>query len=103
MAALARRPFLDSIFARLIALVIAVACGVVLFFLYEDEVVVAESQTQFEQSAAAQCYAERAADIDQMLAEGMIGEEQAMLFKRREEARCATQAGSTAPAPATGE
>jgi len=101
MAAGTRRAFLDSIFARLIALVIAVSCGFLLFVVNQDDAVVVASQSELGASVAAQCYAERAAQIDQMLDEGMISEHQAMLFKRREEARCATQAARRgAPGPA---
>ena len=90
MAEPVRRPFLDRPIARVIALLIFVACiGAILWF-ERARILGLGAATD---DAFARCYTERSADIDQMLAEGRIGEEQATLFKQRAEAMCRAEAG----------
>ncbi len=96
MANPVRRSFLDRPIARVIALLIFLACiGAILWF---------ERARLFGLEAAsdgpfARCYAERSAEIDRMLDEGMIGEEQATLFKQRAEAMCRAEAGGDSGLP----
>jgi hypothetical protein len=83
--------FLDTIAARLVALAIFVLCIGALVWL-NREAWLGPERSAAEQ-ALAQCIAERSADVAQMLEEGVIGEDQAELFRSRAEAMCVAMAG----------
>lgn len=95
MAYAPRRPFLDRPIARVLAGVVFLACVGALVYLERERL----GQVAADQSAAddpvARCFAERAAEIDRMVAENTIDDAQASLFKTRAEAMCrATLEGS---------
>lgn len=95
------RPFLDRPIARALALLVLLACLAGLAWL-ERERWLASETTAAAEDPAARCLAERAAEIDRMLAEGLIAAPQAELFKSRAEAMCratAEGAGPSLPAP----
>jgi hypothetical protein len=82
-----REPFLDRPVARLVALGVALLCIAILAWLHR-----ADLFPRFAPEAAddpfARCFAERAAEIDGMLDEGVIDQARAELFKSRAEAMC---------------
>jgi hypothetical protein len=82
-----REPFLDRPVARLVALGVALLCIAILVWLHR-----ADLFPRFAREAAddrfARCFAERAAEIDGMLDEGVIDQARAELFKSRAEAMC---------------
>jgi hypothetical protein len=86
--------FLDRSIARLCAVGVALLMVAVLAYMHRDDL--------FPQQVAvgpaaddpvARCLAERAIDIDQMLADGIVTAQQAELFKSRAEALCQAQQG----------
>jgi len=86
---------LDRPAARLVAL--GVACGVIacLAYIHRDDLFPPETQEIAADDPVALCLAERAAGIDQMLADGTINSQQAGLFKSRAEALCQAQLGQS--------
>jgi hypothetical protein len=93
MAYAQRRSFLDRPIARVLAAAVFLGCVAALVYLERSD-----------QSAAddpfARCFAERAEDIDQMVADNVIDQAQAEQFKSRAEAMCrATVEGSERVAP----
>jgi hypothetical protein len=95
MAYARHRPFLDRPIARVLAGVVFLACVGALVYLERERL----WQVTADQSAAddpvARCYAERATEIDRMVADNAIDDAQAELFKTRAEAMCrATLEGS---------
>jgi hypothetical protein len=86
-----REPFLDRPVARLVALGVALLCIAILAWLHR-----ADLFPRFAHEAAddpfARCFAERAAEIDGMLDEGVIDQARAALFKSRAEAMCRAEA-----------
>ena len=100
MARAPRRPFLDRPIARALAGLVFLACVAALVYLERERL----WQVAADQSAAddpvARCFAERAAEIDRMVAENAIDQAQAELFKTRAEAMCrATAEGAEGGAP----
>jgi hypothetical protein len=99
--ALPPRAFLDRPVARGLALLVLLACLAGLAWLERERWLPSETRVAAEDPAAL-CFAERAAEIDRMLAEGLIEAPQAEAFKSRAEAMCratAAGAGSGLPAP----
>ena len=101
------RSWLDRGAARLVALAIAVGLAAVLVLSLGDEVSAlvagqpnAASQTEIvvENDARALCIAQRTADVDNLLAEGVITEAQHADFSRRAGLMCETGA-QVAPRP----
>ena len=84
------RPFLDRPIARVLALLIVLACIGAFLWLERNRLMSSEAASD---DPFARCYAERTADIDQMLDEEVIGEEQAAQFRQRAEAMCRAEAG----------
>ena len=89
---------LDGRGARLVALAILLAVLALIVWLNRDAVLPAGLVSEAGRAPAgddpvARCLAERAADIDAMLAEGTINEQQAALFTSRAEALCEAQQG----------
>ena len=81
-------PFLDRPLARLIALGVALLCIAVLAWLHRADLFPARFAPEVADDPFARCVAERAAEIDGMLAEGLIDRPRADLFKSRAEAMC---------------
>jgi hypothetical protein len=92
------RSFLDRPLARGLAGVLFVACVAALAWLERDRLFPPEGAAAADDPVAA-CFAERAAEIDGMVAEGLIEAPQAELFKTRAEAMCRATAGGAAPGP----
>ena len=95
------RSFLDRPIARGIALLVLLACLAGLAWIERERWLPSESSAAADDPVAL-CFAERAADVDRMLAEGLIEAQQADAFKSRAEAMCratAAGAGSGLPAP----
>jgi len=90
------RPFLDRPIARGLALLVLLACLAGLAWLERERWLPSESSAAAEDPAAL-CFAERAAEIDNMLDEGVIVASQAELFKTRAEAMCRATAAGAAP------
>jgi hypothetical protein len=94
MAPRARRHFLDRPIARLLAGAVLLGCVAALGYLER------ERWWQVAERADgpyARCFAERAGQIDQMLADGLIQAAQAELFKTRAEAMCRAEAEGGTP------
>lgn len=85
--------FLDTIAARLVALAIFVLCIGALVWLNREAWLGLGPERSAAEQALAQCIAERSADVARMLEEGVIGEDQAELFRSRAEAMCVAMAG----------
>ncbi|HSA83087.1 MAG TPA: hypothetical protein VLE23_19875 [Geminicoccaceae bacterium] len=92
------RPFLDRPVARYLALLVLLACLAALGWLERERWL--PSQTTAATDPAALCFAQRAAEIDRMLAEELIAAQQAGAFKSRAEAMCRATAEGAAPGPA---
>jgi hypothetical protein len=92
------RSFLDRPLARGLAGVLFVACVAALAWLERDRLFPPEGGAAADDPVAA-CFAARAAEIDGMVAEGLIKAPQAELFKTRAEALCRATAGGAAPDP----
>jgi hypothetical protein len=95
MARNARRPFLDRPIARVLAAVVLLGCIAALAWLERERFWPSASRGTAADDPFARCFAERAGQIDQMLADGLIQTAQAELFKTRAEAMC--RAGGGAP------
>ena len=90
------RSFLDRPIARGLALLVLLACLTGLAWLERERWLPAETTAAAEDPAAL-CFAERAAEIDGMLAEGVIQAQQAEAFKSRAEEMCQATAQGAAP------
>jgi hypothetical protein len=90
------RSFLDRPIARGLALLVLLACLTGLAWLERERWLPAETTAAAEDPAAL-CFAERAAEIDGMLVEGVIQAQQAEAFKSRAEAMCRATAAGAAP------
>jgi len=100
MAYAHRRPFLDRPVARVLAAVVFVGCVAALVYLERADLWHAVADQSAADDPFARCFAERAEDIDQMVADNVIDDAQAEQFKSRAEAMCrATVEGSERVAP----
>jgi hypothetical protein len=93
MARAPQRPFLDRPLARVLAAVLCAACIALLAWLERARLFPSEVAAQADDPVQV-CLAERAAQIDGMLAEGVIAPPQAEQFKARAAAMCQDTAGS---------
>lgn len=82
---------LDRPIARFIALGVVLLCVAGLAWLHRADLLPASFAPQAADDPFARCFAERAAEIDGMVNEGMVGTEQADLFKSRAVAMCRAQ------------
>ena len=89
--------FLDRPLARGLAALLFLACMAALAWLERARLFPSESAAAADPVAA--CSAARGAEIDRMLAEGLIEASQAELFKTRAQAMCRATAGGAAPGP----
>jgi hypothetical protein len=98
-----RRAFLDRPIARVLAAVVCLGCVAALAYLERERL----WQTALDQRTAddpfARCFAERAAQIDRMRAEGVIEAAQAELFRTRAEAMCRAETEGGGPPPLPGQ
>ena len=93
---------LDGPIARIAAIgVIVVVAGVLGAIHWEDFFPPPQAQTAADDPVAL-CFAERAKDIDNMLAEGLIDESRSELFKQRAAAMCEATVGGGSGPPAPG-
>jgi hypothetical protein len=88
MAYAQRRPFLDRPAARVLAAVVFLGCVAALVYLERAGLWQAVANQSATDDPFARCFAERAGEIDQMVADNMIDQAQAELFKSRAEAMC---------------
>ena len=89
---------LDRPAARVVAIGIAVLCGLTLAFIHRDDLLPTDPAAATDPVAL--CLAERAAEIDRMVADGVVDADRAVLFKSRAEALCqATVGGGNSPPP----
>jgi hypothetical protein len=91
MARAPRRPFLDRPIARMIAALVFLGCVAALVYLERERLWQAAADDAGAADPFRRCFAERAAQIDQMQAEGVIEAAQAELFKTRAEAMCRSE------------
>ena len=90
---------LDGPLARGLAAGVFVACLALLAWLERAWLLPSETMVEMDDPVQ-RCIAERAADIDGMLAEGVIEAPQAELFKARAAAMCQDTAGNGGGGPA---
>jgi hypothetical protein len=88
-----REQFLDRPAARLLALGVALLCVAILAWLHRADLFPAWFAAERADDPFARCFAERAAEIDGMVDEGVIDQDRAELFKGRAEAMCRAEAG----------
>lgn len=91
MARSAGRPFLDRPIARVLAAVVLLGCIAALVYLERERFWPTASNETAADDPFRRCFAERAGQIDQMLADGLIQAAQAELFKTRAEAMCRSE------------
>jgi hypothetical protein len=80
--------FLDRPAARLVALAVFLGCVAALAWLHRTDLFPAATMQQAASDPFARCFAERSAEIDGMMDEGLIDQTRAQLFKSRVEAMC---------------
>ena len=91
--------FLDRPAARLIALGVVALVIASLGFIHREDLFPPEPAAVVADDPVALCFARRSAEIDQMLAEGVINPAQSGQFKGRAEAYCQAQEGKGAGPP----
>lgn len=84
MTATTRRPFLDSLPARIIALLIFLACVAAIVWIERGS----RTGALVADDAFASCMAEREDDIARMRADGVVDERRAASIRQRAEAMC---------------
>ena len=95
---------LDGLPARFAALGVAVLAALALGYIHRDDLFPSGSAEAIAADPTALCIAERSADIDRMVADGIVDEARAALFKSRAEAMCqATVGGGNAAPPLPGQ
>jgi hypothetical protein len=100
MAYAPNRPFLNRPVARMLAAIVFLGCVAALVYLERAHLWQAVADQSAADDPFARCFAERAEDIDQMVADNVIDEAQAEQFKSRAEAMCrATVEGAERVAP----
>jgi len=85
--------FLDRPTARLCAVGVALLMAAALAFMHRDDLLPPDPAAVSADDPVARCLAERAIDIDKMVADGTVTAQQAELFKSRAEALCQSQQG----------
>jgi hypothetical protein len=89
-----RDSFLDRPAARVAALGVALLCIAILAWLHRADLYPVAFAPDAAADPFAQCIAERAAEIDRMVSEGVIDQARAELFKSRAEAMCRAETQS---------
>ncbi|MDX1540198.1 MAG: hypothetical protein R3349_02220 [Geminicoccaceae bacterium] len=91
---------LDGMPARAVAFLVFLGCVALLAWIHRDDLLPGEPEADVaENDPAAPCIAERTADIERMVEEGLIEEAQADLFKQRAIGMCRDQAGGGEAGP----
>jgi hypothetical protein len=94
---MASRHFLDRPIARVLAAVVCLGCVAALAYLERERWW--QAAPEGTEGPFARCFAERAGQIERMLADGLIQPAQAELFRTRAEAMCRAETeGGGAPA-----
>jgi hypothetical protein len=83
-----QRPFLDRPAARLAALGVFALCAGALAYLHRDDLFGGTAPSDPKALALAACLAERGAEIDKMVNEGLVRESQAKIFRDRARGMC---------------
>lgn len=104
MAAATSKSFADTIFARLIALLLAIGFGAILYLNWGsdfEELFAGSSpaipisagipQVENENAALEACLQQRVGDVDKMKADGIISDSQYAQFRQRAEDLCRAQ------------
>lgn len=92
---------LDGKAARGVALLVFIGCLALLAWIHRDDLLPGEETAgAAEDDPAAACIAERSADIARMVEEGLIGEDQAAVFRERAIGMCRDTTGGGPPPPA---
>ena len=91
--------FLDRPVARLAALGVVALIGAALAWIHRDDLMPADPVAPAADDPVSRCLVQRAADIEQMRADGVIDEAQAKLFTERAAALCEAQAGQGSGPP----
>lgn len=95
-----RGSFLDRPIARVLAGLVFLGCLAALGYVERERLWRASAEEDVADDPFRRCFAQRAADIDRMVADNSIDQAQAELFKTRAEAMCrATTEGSGGGAP----
>jgi hypothetical protein len=94
------RPFLDRPIARLVAAVVLLGCIAAFAWLERERFWPTAARGTAADDPFQRCFAERFGQIDRMLAEGLIQEAQAELFKTRAEAMCRAETEGPGGPPA---
>ena len=85
---------LDKPIARVAALGVALLAGLALGYIHRDDLFPGEAAIEAAaDDPVALCLAERSADIDRMVADGIVDEGRAALFRSRAEALCQSTVG----------
>lgn len=90
---------LDRPAARLAAVGVALLCALALGYIHRDDLFPPEVAAADADDPVALCLAERAAEIDRMVTDGVVDESRAALFKSRAEALCQATVGGGNNAP----
>lgn len=94
------RRFLDSAYARIVALGCFALSVSALAYVHRDDLLPQEAApVTLSDDSFSRCFRDGTASIDKMLAEQTIGEDQAKLFRLRAEARCRAQTGTVSGPP----
>jgi len=94
--------FLDSVWARLTAVLCAAAAAAALVYIHRADIW-PEAVPVAADDPYNLCFAERAAGIDRLAAEGTISGAQAVQFKARAAAMCRDSAGGNNRIPFPGQ
>jgi len=95
-----RRAFLDRPIARVLAAAVCLGCVAGIAYLERARLWPTPPDRTDADDPFARCFAERAAQIDRMLAEGVIEPAQAELFRSRAEAMCRAETAGASGVPA---
>ena len=91
---------LDRPAARFAAVGLALRCAAALAYIHRDDLFPPEiAAAASAEDPVRVCLAERSADIDRMVADGIVDETRAALFKSRAEAMCQATVGDGNNAP----
>ena len=93
---------LDGKAARAVAFLVFLGCAALLGWIHRDDLWPGEDADVARDDPAAGCIAERTADIERMVDEGLIERAQAELFTERAVGMCRDQAGGGAAPPRPG-
>jgi len=102
MGQAAKGGFLDSVWARLTAVLCAAAAAAALVYIHRADIWPGAAPAAADDPFSL-CFAERAVGIDKLAAEGTISDPQAVQFKARAAAMCRDAAGGNNRTPTPGQ